>query len=80
MSTAQARGLNNLQVRRDHIIVLCPNYPSSQILTGDVNVFDFTDNRKFDRVLSIEVRRSFFQDMSQPYEYFLIDVRAHEEL
>jgi len=63
MSTAQARGLNNLQVRRDHIIVLCPDYLTSQILTGDVNVFDFTDNRKFDRVLSIEVRRSSIHDM-----------------
>ena len=48
-----------------------------QIITGDVNVFDFDSAVRFDRILSIEVRPpSLKHSLFTP----LSDVRTHEKL
>jgi cyclopropane fatty-acyl-phospholipid synthase-like methyltransferase len=53
-SVAKARGLSNVEVRASGV-PLKPTLTISQIVTGDVNVFDFDSGTLFDRILSIEV-------------------------
>ncbi|KAH7099556.1 S-adenosyl-L-methionine-dependent methyltransferase [Auriculariales sp. MPI-PUGE-AT-0066] len=50
-------GLSNSNTQREYIMKTAKErgYDNLQILTGDVNVFDFPEGKTFDRIISIEM-------------------------
>ncbi|EJD02755.1 S-adenosyl-L-methionine-dependent methyltransferase [Fomitiporia mediterranea MF3/22] len=50
-------GLSNSNTQREHILGIAKEkgLENVEIITADVNTFDFTDGRTFDRILSIEM-------------------------
>ncbi|EDR11932.1 uncharacterized protein LACBIDRAFT_313901 [Laccaria bicolor S238N-H82] len=51
-------GLSNSSTQRQHILSVAEqrNLKNLEIITADVNTFDFSGDKRFDRILSIEVR------------------------
>lgn len=50
-------GISNSTTQREHILGVAKNkgFENVEIITADVNSFDFTDGKTFDRILSIEM-------------------------
>lgn len=61
---ARITALSNSKTQKEYID--SHGFKNLEVLTGDVNFFDFQDNRRFDRVLSIEM----FEHMKNYQELF----------
>ncbi|KAG8726491.1 hypothetical protein FRC12_023358 [Ceratobasidium sp. 428] len=78
---ARIVGLSNSSTQKTYIdsVAKEKGFKNLTIITGDVNVYNFGENMRFDRVLSIEVGDQLAARNNRHLS-ILLDVRAYEKL